>query len=166
MSYNTNTPQTPAAYLRIITMIHLALTVGQVMFVVIVLLLNKRLVINVRDTHDPFLYVVPAMAIACFFLSKFIFSKLLANAVKADTLKQKLVLYQAALIARLALLEGSSLFAIVVFFLTGQLFFLVIAVMLIAYFIFIRPTKANIEEALELSYLDKQTFSQGNEYLQ
>lgn len=152
--------------MRVFIIIHLALAAGQILFAVVVTLLSKRIIINVRDTHDPLLYAVPALAITCFILSNFIFKKILSSAVKPDnTLKQKLTIYQTALIVRLALLEGPSLFGIVAFFITGSLFFIVISLLLVGYFIYIRPTKDNIEEALELSYAEKQTFSQGDQQL-
>jgi hypothetical protein len=167
MPSNVNLPQTPATFLRNITIIHLALAAGQVLFGAVVLSISKRIIINVRDTHDPMVYLVPLLAITCFILSNFLFKKVLSTAIKPDsTLRQKLLYYQTALIIRLALLEGPSLFGIVAFFLTGSLFFLLISAFLVGYFIYIRPTKGNIEEVLELNYEEKEVFSRREEYLQ
>nr|WP_294942857.1 hypothetical protein [uncultured Mucilaginibacter sp.] len=167
MHSNVNLPQTPATFLRTITIIHLALGAGQVLFGVVVLSLSNRIIINVRDTHDPMVYLVPLLAVTCFFLSNFMFKKVLSSAIKPEsTLRQKLMYYQTALIIRLALLEGPSLFGIVAFFLTGSLFFLLISGFLVCYFIYIRPTKDNIEETLELSYEEKEVFNRRDEYLQ
>ncbi|RWY57116.1 hypothetical protein [Mucilaginibacter gilvus] len=167
MSSNYNLPQTPTTFLRTITIIHLALAAGQVLFGIVVLSLNKRIIINVRDTRDPLVYAVPALAIICFVLSGFLYKKVLSGGIRPDsTLKGKLMMYQTALIIRLALLEGPSLFGIVAFFLTGSLFFLLISLVLIGYFIYIRPTKDNIEETLELTYAEKETFNRRDEYLQ
>jgi glucan phosphoethanolaminetransferase (alkaline phosphatase superfamily) len=167
MPSNSNLPQTPATFFRTITLIHLALAIGQVLFGIVVLSLNKRIIINIRDTHDPMVYLVPLMAITCFILSGFLFKKVLSSGIKpGSTLKQKLVIYQTALIIRLALLEGPSLFGIVAFFLTGSLFFLIISATLVAYFIYIRPTRNTIEEILELSYAEKEILNRRDEYLQ
>jgi hypothetical protein len=167
MPSNVNLPQTPAIFLRTITLIHLALAAGQVLFGVVVLSINDRIIINVRDMHDPMVYLVPLLAVTCFFLSNFLFKKALSSAIKPEsTLRQKLMYYQTALIIRLALLEGPSLFGIVAFFLTGSLFFLLISAFLVCYFSYIRPTKDNIEEVLELSYEEKELFSRRDEYLQ
>ncbi|TFF30449.1 hypothetical protein [Mucilaginibacter psychrotolerans] len=160
MAAKSNLQQTPAEFLRTITIIHLALAVGQILFGLVVLLLNKRIIINVRYTNDPLVFAVPLLAVISFFLSNFLFNKLLSSGIKDDsTLKQKLLCYQTSLIVRLALLEGPSLFGIVAFFISGQLFFLLISAALVVYFIYIRPTKANIEEVLNLNYEEKAAFS-------
>lgn len=50
------------------------------------------------------------------------------------------------------------MFAVVSYELSRNLYFLIIAGLLILYFISIRPTKDKIETDLDLSYEDKLTF--------
>lgn len=160
MAYNPNTPQTPAAALRTIKIIHLALAAGQILFAVTVILINKRININLRDPHDPLVYAVPALAVVCFFLSNFLFKNILGSTLKPESgLMQKLGAYQTASIVRLALLEGPSLFGIVAFFFTGAIYFLLISGLLVAWFIYLRPTTDSIGEALELDYKEKELLS-------
>jgi len=59
------------------------------------------------------------------------------------------------MIVRLALLEGSSLFGIVVYQLTSNLLYLAISGIIILFFIIIRPTRDKIETDLNLDYRDK-----------
>jgi hypothetical protein len=77
------------------------------------------------------------------------------NLKNKTTLLEKLTGYQAALIVRFALLEGPSLFAIVVFTLTNNWFFLLISVCIIVYFITLRPGTEKVADDLQLNYDEK-----------
>ena len=167
MAYNADTAQTPNTFLRTIKIIHLALVAGQVLFALTVIVVSKRIVINVRDTQDPLVYAVPAFAVICFILSNLLFKKMLVGINNPDSsLKKKMAMYQTALMIRLALLEAPSLFGTVAFFLTGLLMFLVISALMVAYFIYIRPTDDNVKEALALTYSEKEIFNRRNNFLQ
>jgi hypothetical protein len=111
---------------------------------------NKGL--NLTYTGDPLLFVVPFMAISCFVLSIFMYKQQLNLATNKDSASNKLVAYQTAMIVRCALLEGPSLFGIVSYLITGNLFFLIISGLIILYFISIRPTKDAVANDLNFSY--------------
>ena len=147
--------QSPQTTFRTITIIHLALMAGQVMFAAVVLGLTKKAVFSIQYTGDPLLYIVPVMAIASFMASDYLFKQQIDIARTKDTLQSKLVVYQTALIIRSALLEGASLFAIVAMQLTGNLFFIIISVFIILYFFSFRPKKDKLESLLKLSYEEK-----------
>jgi hypothetical protein len=155
---NPNQQQTPQSYLRTITIIHLALVAGQILFAVVVLNITREKGIDLHSTNDPFFFAALILAVAAMVGSVFIFQKLVADAVTKFTLKEKLMTYQSALIVRFALLQGASMFAIVVNMLTGNLFYLIISCVLILSLIIIRPTKNKIENDLNLSYEDKILF--------
>ncbi|SDT54711.1 hypothetical protein SAMN05216490_3982 [Mucilaginibacter mallensis] len=155
---NQNLPQTPKTFLRTITIIHLALLVGQVIFSVLVFTITKSTFIDLTNTKDPFLFVAPILAVACFIASNFMYKLRLSEAINKPTLKGKLMGYQAALIIRCALLEGPSLFGIVTYMVTRNFLFLLISGLIILYFITIRPTKDKIANDLNLDYEDKMQF--------
>src|SRR5471030_2436000 len=92
---------------KTITIIHAAVTLGQVMFGVVAFLQIGKSGINM-NTDDSFLFVAPLLAISCFIAGNLVFKQQLNNIAKKDTLKEKLMSYQAALITRYALLEGPS----------------------------------------------------------
>jgi len=142
---------------KTITIIHAALTLGQVMFGVVAFLQIGKSGINM-NTDDSFLFVAPLLAISCFIAGNLVFKQQLNNIAKKDTLKEKLMSYQAALITRYALLEGPSLFGIVCYMLTGNFLFLLISGLIVLYFITIRPTKTKIDNDLNLSYQDQIEF--------
>jgi len=154
-----NFNQSPQGFLKTVTIIHAALTFGQVMFGVLAFAESGKTGIDVKNTNNPFLYVVPLLALIGFIASNFLFKQLLNNVGLKNTLREKLMVYQTALIVRYALLEGASLFAIVCYLLTGNLLFLLISGAIVLYFIIIRPTKQGTQNDLNLSYEDQMEFN-------
>jgi len=71
--------------------------------------------------------------------------------------------FQTASIIKYALLEGASLFSIVIFSNTQNLTYLIIGVVLIGYLYLQRPTKSKIESALDLKGADKAKFDRTHE---
>jgi hypothetical protein len=160
MAANPNMPQTPAGYLKTTATVHFALIVGQSLFAVLSVFLSKKIMINVRNIHDPLLYVVPVFALSGSVLGNILFRNKVNNIYATDTLKSKLAAYQSAMIIRFALLEGPSLFAIGAFLLSGELFYLLVSVVLIGYFIYLKPTKERVENDVKLSYQELEDFNQ------
>ncbi|AMR32023.1 hypothetical protein A0256_11630 [Mucilaginibacter sp. PAMC 26640] len=156
MPPNPDFQQTPPKYLKAIAIIHLAMLIGQVLFAIVSLAMNKKIIINIRFTDDPLVIIVPVAAVCGFFTSNFLFKQKLGKISQAQTLESKLMDYQTALITRFALLEAPVMLAIIAFFMTGILFFLVIATIVIGYFIYIRPTKDKIADHLALSYQQQE----------
>lgn len=155
---NQISPQTPQSYLRINSIIHIAMFTGQLLFGLAALAITPQKGIDISGAKDPFLFVVPIVAIACFLLSIFLFKKNLNIAVNKATLKEKLMAYQSAFIVRFAPLEGASLFGIVTYMQTGNLLFIIISGLTAFYFLSLKPTKDRIENDLNLSYEDKILF--------
>lgn len=149
---NQNREVSPKTFLKTIGIIHLALVVGQVLFGVVVFTQSHAISLNLKDTHDPFLLVVPIMAIGSFTASIIVFKQLLNAAANKATLTAKITAYQSALIVRFALLEGASLFGIVTFLLRGNLLFIGISGLIVLYFLILRPTKDKTQTDLNLSY--------------
>ncbi len=155
-NYQTQSQQSPKAILKTLPIIHIALLLGQVLFCIVVFAIQKQTPkFDISNTADPFLFVVPVMAIACFAISNFLFRQQLTIAAGKPTVAQKIQTYQAASIVRFAPLEGASLFGIVTYMLTGNLLFISISGLIILYFIFIRPTKDKIVTGLNLDYQEK-----------
>jgi len=155
---NQISPQTPKSYLKVNSIIHLALFMGQLVFGVLVMLEVPQKGIVITNTNNPFLFVVPIVAIGSLILSTILFKKNLGMAINNSTLKGKLMGYQTALITRFAPLEGASLFGIVSYLQTGNLLFMLITGVIMLYFLSLRPTKDRIANDLCLSYEDKMLF--------
>ncbi|MES2279170.1 MAG: hypothetical protein V4592_24270 [Bacteroidota bacterium] len=152
---NNNTSPTPGMAFKVLTIIHLALMLGQVLFGVVVFFQTRSVRVNIEKIDDVYIYIVPFMAISCFIASNFMYKQQLGIAAGKPTLQEKMTGYQTALIVRYALLEGASLFGIVVYLLTGNLLFLLISGAIVIYFLLIRPTRDRVEADLNLTYEEK-----------
>lgn len=156
MSYQTR-PLTPAGVIKTLPIIHAALIIGQVLFAAITLFitLSKPAASRSAQPDDVFMILVPVMAAGSVVLGQFMFKKLLAVAQQQATIQGKMARYQSAFIVRMALLEGASLFGIVVYLLTANPLFIGISGLLVIYGIWLRPTRQKTEDDLQLSYPDK-----------
>ncbi|MGZ3756913.1 MAG: hypothetical protein ACXVAY_04760 [Mucilaginibacter sp.] len=157
--YSRNPNQTPQSYLKVISIIHLALFAGQTMFAIVAFFLVGKTQIDIKNNNDPLLFLVPILAIGGFIASNLMFKQQLNSSTNRDALKDKLMGYQTELIIRFALLEAPSLFGIGSYLLTGNFLFLIISGLLMLYFISIRPTRVKIENDLNLTYDEKTAFS-------
>jgi protein-S-isoprenylcysteine O-methyltransferase Ste14 len=154
MSPGQHPQVTPKTFFGSTKIIHLAFLGGQVMFAGLIFIKNGSTII-LTDTSDPLLIVAPAMAIGCFIASMFLYKQRVAAAADGTSLLSKLTLYQTAFIIRCALLEGASLFNVGCYLLTGNFLFLLIAIVIILYFITLRPTIDKATEELNLTYEEK-----------
>ncbi len=156
---NILTIQAPKAAQKVITIIHLALLAGQVLFGIIAVAVLHPAAGN-RQNDKVFTYLVPLIAIVAVGISMFLFTQLIKKAIAQPTLQAKMTAYQTALIACYAPLEGASLFGIVAYIITGNLLYLLVSALLIARFVTIRPTVAKTGEDLKLSYDEQQELTE------
>jgi hypothetical protein len=73
------------------------------------------------------------------FASNIVFKKMLNELQENDALNTKMSNYRSFLIIKYALLEGPALFAIIVTFITGNLFFLLYAGIMVLLLLYSRP---------------------------
>jgi len=150
-----NTQQTAKAMLKTIPILHMGLLAGQVLFAIVSFNISPPNTFYWINHNDPFVFVVPIIAIACYALGNFLFRQQIGAAIEKPTVQQKVAGYQTAMIIRFAMLEGASLFGIVSYLLTGNLLLIGISGLLIVYFIILRPTRDKIETELNLDYQEK-----------
>lgn len=158
MAYNDNVKQTPAGFLKLISIIHLALLGGQMVFGIVAFAQSTKMYFDIKNNGDPFIFIAPLLAIGGIVAGNLIFKQLLIALESKVSLSEKMMGYQTALIIRFALLEGPSLFGIVAYMISGNLFFLAITVMLMLYFLSLRPTKDKMENDLNLGFEEKMDF--------
>ena len=90
MAYYQTQPQSPKTILKTLPIIHIALLLGQVLFCIVVFTTQKQTPkFDISNTADPFLFVVPVMAIICFATSTFLFKQQLTVASGKPTVAQK-----------------------------------------------------------------------------
>ncbi|MBW8244339.1 hypothetical protein K1F50_16135 [Muricauda oceani] len=118
---------------------------------------------NPSGSEDMFLAIVPVVALASIFLGDFIFKKILGSASQKNGLREKLGKFQTASILKYVLLEGASLFSMVIFSNTQNLVHLILGIVLILYLFLQLPTKQKIESALDLKGAEKAKFDRTHE---
>jgi hypothetical protein len=115
-----------------------------------------------NSPKEVFIYMVPLIALLAVLISQLIYRQKLKKLKSYQSLIPKMTEYQGVFIVRLALIEGASLFAIVVYLLTVEAIFMAIAVLLIVYFVLLRPTRIKIALDLELNASDKMKLDQAD----
>lgn len=160
-----NPDLTPQKFLKSLSLIHLALAFGLILFAGVTVFLNSGKETAIRYTDDVFVNVLPVLALVCILTSITLFKKQLITLQSKDSLKDKLKGYQSAFIVRLALLEGPCLFGIVCYLVTGNFFHLIVAGLIILYFISLRPGKEKVETDLKLSHEQQVQFEKSEESL-
>ena len=110
-TYNRTPILNPRLFFKLLTIIYFALLAGQLLFGATAFAITQAKGFNLT-TRDPLVLVVPVTALGCFFAGSIVYKQLLNLAASKSTLDEKLMGYQSAFIARLALLEGPSLLAL------------------------------------------------------
>ena len=129
---------------------------------------NRKEILEAKiefDSNDVFLYVVALLTINAIFLGNYVFKKQISNLAEKESLKEKLIGYQSATIVNYAFIEAPALLSIAVFYMEGNLLYLIIAGLLAIYFFSLRPTKDKVETTLDLNGAHKSQFNNLNQKL-
>jgi len=141
-------------------LIYLAILLSQVLFAGLSLFMQLSGMAGIeKDLGDVFIYAVPLVVFFLLAFSEWMFRIKLKDARKMSGIQEKLVSYRVAWILRFAILEGSSILAIVAYLLTGNLLFMAIAGFVLLVMLMYRPTRSRAIMDLELNPED--TESQG-----
>lgn len=162
---NRPAPITPKRFLETISILHMSLIVGPIVFAIIAFNETEKKIISFSETVELFLIVVPSFALGGILLGNFIFKQTIKNIAPVSSLRQKLIRFQTASIVKYLLLEAASLFSVIAFLQTRNLIFLMILGMLVLYFLLLRPTKTKIERVLNLKENELAQFNRLNQPL-
>lgn len=141
--------------MKILKLIHVFFTMGLVIFMGFVVFavigsIPELRITNATDDEFVFVILIPFISAIGFVLNKFLFGKLILLIPQKEDLKDKLNLYQTAMIVRLAIFEGITLLAIIATMLNENLFFLIIALAFLLYFISLHPTKNRVMKEMKI----------------
>jgi hypothetical protein len=153
-----NIKQTSGTYFRSLLIVFYGLIIGQVFFGLISIFLvnTNNFKSEGEDLRSVFIYIIPVFALGGFILSNVIFKNRLKAIDRKSGLMIKLNDYRTALVVRYALLEGPSLFAIVVYLVTGDSIFILLAAFIVLYFLTIRPYREKAISDLDLDSNEEQ----------
>jgi hypothetical protein len=158
---------TSKEYFKTMQTIYFAFIAVQVFFCVVLLFLYLigKYDSESKSLRDIFIFIVPLFVVGGIFGSNALFSSMLKASKSMQALTDKMNGYRYALILRYAFLEGPSLFAIVVYFLTGDLLFLAMSALIILIFLTIKPTPDRAVKDLELNLDDHQAICDPNKII-
>jgi hypothetical protein len=144
---------TSKQYFKGLSMIYLALVLGQAAFAIIVWILVATNNVQVADATFTkiFFYEVPGLTIACIIASNLVYKYRISKLKLLADLSLKMTKYRGVVITRFAILEGASFFAIITVMLTGDERFLVTPLIIILCFFYWRPRITKIETDLDLN---------------
>lgn len=151
----------PKSFIKTIGIIHMLLCAGIGLFTGFVILQNGSFKVA-SDHSSPFIYIVPLIAIAGYFGSKFIYMNLIQNLPKEEDLSKKLQRYQIANIIKYALIEGPALLALGMYYVEENALYLVIAICLLIYLIVQKPSFEKLKNELKLRLEDEKEFDTFN----
>lgn len=141
------------AFVRLLTILHYALLIGQVLFAIIlfsVVYFGNFAKFSLEELSGTFLGICITLGLAAFLGGKFLFDKKLeAISNSSGTLNSKSELYRGTCISRWAVMEGVTLFSLVIFFMTGNYWIISVAIVMILLFFTLRPTTDKIAEDLK-----------------
>jgi tellurite resistance protein TehA-like permease len=139
--------QTSREYFRTLNILFFALVAGQFFFAIIIIFLNLTGIENEqgKDIKQILLLLVPILIVGSIYASQMVFKSKLSLIKNKTLLKEKMFEYRSACIIRWAILELPGFLSLVICFWTGDLLFLGMTAIVIAYFITIRP---GVEKAI------------------
>ena len=147
----TSKPYSSSQYIKTLSAIHLGFLLAISSFAMLGIALATTWGVRFDYAEDPFVFVVPILAITGIALSNFMFKKQLESIEKSSTLKQKLGAYLTASVIKYALIEAPALLGIVVFNISENVLFLIIGVAVLFYLLMQRPTKEKLINDLNLN---------------
>jgi len=146
--------KTSKQYFKELRVLHTALLIGQVAIAAtLYYIVHGEKLTWGFEAGDVYSYIVLGVMIFGLLASSFIYKKLLGKAKRMTHLEDKLGAYWGASIAKWALLEGPALIGIILFYLTSNLTFLLMAGVMIAY---LATTGTSIEKAIEDLSLNRE----------
>ena len=154
---------TPSGFIRIMSFLHMGIAATPIILGILFYFNSEDPQFSTSGSDDMFLAIVPVVALASIFLGDFIFKKILGSVSQKNRLREKLGKFQTASILKYVLLEGASLFSMVIFSNTQNLVYLILGIVLILYLFLQRPTKQKIENALDLKGAEKAKFDRTHE---
>lgn len=156
--------QTSKEYFRSLYILHIALMTGVLLFSILSVFLVSSGSMAKNDTglDAIFIKVVPALVLIALIIAVWSYNKRLARLKGMRELKQKLTGYRSVFIIRTAWVEGSGIFAIMAYLLTGNYLYIGIAGLLVLLFLIWVPTREKVANALDLSTQERSIVSDPN----
>ena len=150
---NQSEEQTSKYYFYSLNIIHLGLTLGQILFAVVVYFLfaSGQRGAGDAELNETFQMIVPFLILGGVTGGMLLTRNRLESIRAKNDLKEKMIDYRSTLMLKYALWEAPSLISIIGYLMTGNLFYLGLSAVVIGLFLLNRPTRDRAASELELS---------------
>lgn len=150
-----NQNATPASSLKGINVIFFGLLFGLVSMGSIIYVINPTENFDF-NFKNPLLIIMMVVMIAGVFASGFLYNTLKSKIETKDSLQDKIAKIQQALIIKFALIEGPALLGIILFLVESNLAFLMLSVLMILYFVTLKPSKNKLADDMNLTSQERR----------
>lgn len=159
--------QTSKQYFKILDLMHLAMLIGQLIFLTIT-------VVNITPNTTTNLSQILFLNLAIAFVATMGVSlgaranfNAKINSIKlSPSLKNKLNNYRSALLIKLAILESGTMLTIIFYWFNAHILFLVLTGGLLIVFVLHRPSKAKVINELSLDYQEQSLLDEPDYLIQ
>lgn len=147
------TNESPNQFFKTLNILFVALLMGQILFAgVSIIILNIVSTNGLADSNFEYgNYLIPIVTISCLGMGMFLLRKKVQSINKNAPLEEKLNEYRAAKLIQWAITEVATLLSIIFYLLSGYINFIIIAAVIILYFLTLRPQKGRIINELQLN---------------
>ena len=139
-----------------LTIIYLFFLMAQVILAAVMYFLQTETYFDFDFKEDPRLIVATIGVLGGIGLVPFMYKKQLEGVLKQSGFPGKLGAYQGAQIVSYAITEGPALMCLVFFFISGNLYYLLMASILILYFVTRRPNQDRFIQEAQLTSDEKK----------
>jgi hypothetical protein len=148
------------ATLKALQIIHRAMLLGQIVFLLIVVFLkySNRFPSTLQHLDQLLQLVALVLSFGGFFIGGVIFKKKLQQVKEVPDLVAKVMAYRSGCMIQWALLEAASFFCILCFLLVGNYAFLALSLALLLAFAVVGPSKLKLMLQLQLSEEELEVF--------
>ncbi len=151
------TTQTGASFMRTLTIIYIALSVGQLLF----LFVASKVGGNLPELHQTLRIIAPIVASVAVLAGSFVYMMKMNQIKLEQRLSDKLSGYLVANLMRWALLEMGAMFCLVCYFLTGNIWYAYLFAAAFLPFLINRPSLDKCLRQLPLSEREKNILTSG-----
>jgi len=156
---------TPKSFLKTLTILHFSFFGAMLFFAGVAYFINQNHTVDINKVEIINLMILVVIGLVGVFGGQLAQKKNLEKAKNQSSLRHKLGIYQTSALIKYAFLEGPALFAIVLYLQSSEFIYLLFAVILMIYFITLRPTKEKIIKSLQLGREHQMQFNKENQEL-
>ena len=138
--------------IKLTNIIYLALLSGLIIFfILVIILIQIKTPEENKDLDFIFTFLVPVFGLAMMFVSRIIYNQMISKYDSDSSIMQKISYFRTAKIISWAIVEGACFLALVATILTSNYLYVAVFILLLGYFIMMRPTNESLIRDMRLN---------------